>query len=164
MRRAGCRPGQSPGTARPRVFGAAGIPTRSVGEAKGQGKQNRLRCNGAVPRSGCRPSARQSEIDELDGVRAVATAQGLTRIPDPGDQLAVTRHVRLALRNRTIECPRLRHLQRLLRLPGAASDERGTGGFQIILRGRSFADCRLRQGGRDIGSRIGGRNIARVVR
>ena len=49
-------------------------------------------------------SARQCDIDELDGMSAVATAQGMTRIPDPGDQLAVAWGVRLALWNRTFRC------------------------------------------------------------
>ena len=88
------------------------------------------------------PSARQCAIDELDGVSAVATAQRVARIADLGDKLAVTRRIGLALWHRAIERPRLRHLQRLLRLPGAPGDERGTGGLQVIVRRRS---CRRRK-------------------
>jgi len=94
---------------------------------------------------------------------AIAAAQGAACVADPGDQLAVARRVRLALRNGAIEHARLSHLQRLLRLPGLAGDKRGTGGSQVILRRRILADPRARQGRGDPGSRIARHDIAGLV-
>src|SRR5271166_255502 len=108
-------------------------------------------------------SARQCEIDKLDRVRTVTAAQRVSCLSDPRDELAATRRVCLALLNRAIECPRLRHLQGLLRLPGAPGDQRGTRGSQVIARRRIFADRGRRQCGRDAGSRIGGYDVARLV-
>ena len=66
----------------------------------------------SAPRTGrALASTRQRKIDELNCMSAIASTQCLTRIADPGDVLAVTWRVCLALLNRAIECPRLGHFE-----------------------------------------------------
>ena len=39
--------------------------------------------------------ARQCDVNQLNGARLIAIAQGMERVPDPGDHLVVARHARL---------------------------------------------------------------------
>lgn len=94
-------------------------------------------------------SRRQCEIDKLDGPPAIAATKRMTGIPDPGNEQVVAGRGGLALWDPTVERPRLGHLQRLLRLPGATVDHRYARGVQVIARcwiacqpARCCAPCR----------------------
>ena len=79
-------------------------------------------------------SARQGKIDERDGPLGVPVAQGATRLANTSNEPAVARLVGLVRCHRAIERPRLRHLQRLLRLAGAAGNERDKRRIQVLMR------------------------------
>jgi hypothetical protein len=74
---------------------------------------------------------RQGEIDETDGVCGIAGAQRVSGIGDLGHGVVGADASGATGGNDAIEDPGFGHLQRLLRLAGAAGDQGVTGGVKI---------------------------------